>query len=55
MTKKPAYVLPGLLDGMPYTPSHKTDIRKTFERARAQLAESKARQDKVLQVIRAPK
>lgn len=56
MTKKPAYKLPGLLDGMAYTPSHRTDIRVTFARARRKLAEQKTQQEQVLRVVvREPK
>jgi hypothetical protein len=52
MNKKPAYVLPGLLDGMPYTKSYDTDIRRTFARVRREIAERKAQGDKVRELIR---
>ena len=31
-----------LLDGMPYTPSHSTDIRKLFAKVKREQAEKKA-------------
>lgn len=52
MTKKPAYKLPGLLEGMTYVPSHRTDIRVTFARVRRQIAQQQEQQEQVLKVIR---